>query len=93
MRTILFVEQLQDGVDGGEIGPPQDGSAGGTEDGKDQAPAVRQSVTKGAEEIFHGTHEPKARRNAGFVAARFRVLAQVSVTDKGEYGVRRVSVF
>ncbi len=85
MRALLGVQQFEDGIDGGEVGPPQDGGAKGTEDGERDAAAVRPSMTESAEEIFHGTHESGARRiGERSIAARFRVLAQGAVPDKGE---------
>src|SRR5262249_16297053 len=53
LGALAFVEDGEDGVDGGEIAAPQHGGAEGTEDGQYQAAPVRQGVAERAQEVLH----------------------------------------
>src|SRR5262249_8962773 len=58
VHRLAGVQQLQDGVDGGEVEPPEDRGAGGAEDGQEEAAPVGPGVPQGAE---GGSHVPRGR--------------------------------
>src|SRR5207244_1905039 len=55
LEVLVRADDLEDGVDGGEVQAPEDSREDGAQDRDAQADAVRPGTAHGAQEVFHAT--------------------------------------